>query len=42
MRSPEPDYFRADSNLSIDSLNQCLMSTYYELGTMVNADVKGS
>lgn len=39
--SPRPDYLRADSNLSIDLLNNCLMNTYYVLGTMVGADFKG-
>ena len=41
-RSPKPDYFRADSNLSMDSLNKYCMSTYYVLGTTVGADFKVS
>lgn len=40
MRSPKPDYFRADSYLSTDLFNKYLMRTYYELGTMVDADFK--
>ena len=40
--SPKPNYFRADSNLSMDSFNKYLMSTHYVLGTMVGADFKVS
>lgn len=41
MMSPKPDYLRADSNLSIDLLNNCLMRTYYVISTTVGADFKG-
>lgn len=40
--SPKPNYFRADSNLSMDSFNKYLMSTHYVLDTMVGADFKVS
>lgn len=41
-RSPKPDYFRADSNLSVDFLNKYLVSTYCVLGTLLGADFKVS
>lgn len=41
MMSPKPDYLRANRNLSNDLLSNCLMSTYYVLGTMVGDDFKG-